>query len=452
MSNFITSSVSWSGKETTDIFLRPLAIGPDPIASDYFRIILNIKSGQKLNYIGTASKRLKAYAAGFTGAAGPAYTQRDLNTYKLKAEAETDANVFFNTVLEQLQGKDWNDLSDSELKNVIMQIFVNGVKDDIFRIAWLADPYKEGLASTTYGSYNGVADTDYNALTDGGVWYKLFANSATSPSSSQIQRVDVNATITGGYVAQIQTVTLTGSSGTCNVAVGGVNYLATYTGGSITNTDAAFISSHAAALLLRGIVVSGTTTLIFTSNVPGQPFETITVSAAVTGDLTGSVAATLANTAPSALASGKSVDIMDKMYTDQPYALKGVDDMNKVYLVSYTIYDNYRKYLQGVSGVEGAWVMTQSGKKVLSYNGIPVIPMKWDQHLQDFPHANGYLPARIHRAILTEKGNLVIGIDNTDQYQQVDFWFNKDLEMNRFRAKLNLGVNYVHNEMLVSAY
>jgi len=451
MANFITSSVSWSGKETTDIFLRPLAVGQNPIESEYFRIILNIKSGQILNYIGTATKRLKAYAVGFSGVAGPAYTQRDLNTYKLKAEAETDAIVFFNTVLEQLQGADWNDLTDSMLKDVIMTVFMTGVKDDIFRKAWLDDPYKETTTSTGYGFYSGSADADYNSLTDGGIWYKLFANSATSPSDTQIQRVDVNTTITGGYVAQIQTATLTGSSGTCNIAVNGVNYLATYNS-SITQTDLDFITSHAAALLLRGIVVTGTTTLIFTSNVAGQPVNTITVSAAVTADLTGSVAATLANTAPSALAAGKSVDILQKMFDDAAYELKGVDAANKVFLVSWTIYSNYVKYLQGVT-VEGGWQMLQNGVRVPLFNGIPVVMMKWDQHLAaDFPHASGALPARVHRAIYMEKGNLVIGIDNLDQYQQVDFWFNKDLEVNRFRAKLNLGVNYVHNKLIVSAY
>lgn len=447
MSNFITSSISWGGKETTDLFLRPLAVGPDPIASDYFRILLNVKSGQKLNYIGTATKRLKAYAVGFNGAAGPAYTQRDITTYKLKAEAETDGVVFFNTVLEQLQGKDWNDMTDSDLKDIIMTIFMNGVRDDIFRIAWLANPYAETL---TTGLKNGVADTDYNMLT--GVWPLLFANSATSPSDTQIKRVDVNATITGGYVAQVQTVTLTGTSGTCNVNVMGVNYLATYTGGSITNTDAAFISSHGAALALRGITVTGTTTLVFTAAVAGEPFAAITVSAAVSGDLTGSVAATTANTSPSALASGKSVDILRAMYNNAGYALKGVANENKVFLVSYTIYENYLTYLQGVT-VDGAWIMLQNGARQLAFNGVPVVPIKWDQHLDaDFPHASGYLPARIHRAIYMEKGNLVIGIDNLDQYQQVDFWFNKDAEMNRFRAKLNIGVNYVHNEMIVSAY
>jgi hypothetical protein len=448
MADVFTGAVSYSGQETTDLLLRPLAIGQNPIDTDYFRVKLGIKSGEKLNYIGAASKLLKTYVSGFNGVAGTVHTQRTLTTYKVKAEVYEDGQVFFSTILEQLVGKDFNDLSDSELKGVIMNLFMNAVKDDIFRLAWLADPYAETL---TTGLKNGVANTDYNQL-GSGVWKKMFADASTTPSDTQIKRIDVNATITGGYVAQVQTVTLTGTSGTCNVNVMGVNYLATYTGGSITNTDAAFITSHAAALLLRGIVVTGTTTLIFTAAIPGEPFAAITVSAAVSGDLTGSVAATTANTPPSALAAGKSVDILKAMKNGSSQELRAVPKQNKVYLVSQTIYDNYETYLEGVS-TDSGYKTTIGGIDFPTYSGIPVIPMKWDYHLDaDFPHASGYLPARIHRAILVEKGNLVIGFDNTDAFTSVDEWYNKDVEQNRFRSKFNFGVDYVHNKMITVAY
>jgi hypothetical protein len=279
----------------------------------------------------------------------------------------------------------------------------------------------------------------------------MFADSATSPSDTQIKRIDVNATITGGYVAQVQTVTLTGSSGTCNVAVMGVNYLATFNS-DIATTDADFIASHAAALLLRGIVVTGTTTLIFTAAVAGEPFAAITVSAAVTGNLTGSVAATTANTPPSALAAGKSVDILKAMKNGSSQELRAIPKDKKVFLVSQTIYDNYETYLEGVS-TDSGYYTTINGIEYPKYAGIPVIPMKWDFHLDaDFPHASGYLPARIHRAILVEKGNLVIGFDNMDAFTSVKAWYNEDLEQNRFRSKMNFGVDYVHNKMITVAY
>jgi hypothetical protein len=54
--------------------------------------------------------------------------------------------------------------------------------------------------------------------------------------------------------------------------------------------------------------------------------------------------------------------------------------------------------------------------------------------------------------LLVEKGNLVIGFDNTDAFTSVDEWYNKDVEQNRFRSKFNFGVDYVHNKMITSAY
>jgi hypothetical protein len=284
-----------------------------------------------------------------------------------------------------------------------------------------------------------------------GIWRLMFADATTSPSDTQIKRIDVNSVITGGYVAQIQTVTLSGVAGTANILVNGVNYLATYRA-SITDTDTDFIALHGAALLLRDIVVTGTTTLIFTSAIAGEPMAVITVTEVGGSGLTGSVAATLANTPPSALAAGKSVDILQSMSINCSQELRAVDKANKVFLVSQTIYDNYYTYLLGVATNDGRSA-TINGIDYIAFKGIPVIPMKWDYHLDaDFAHANGYLPSRVHRALLVEKGNLVIGIDDSGDYQQADFWFNKDLEMNRFRCKLSFGVNYVHNKMICAAF
>jgi hypothetical protein len=48
--------------------------------------------------------------------------------------------------------------------------------------------------------------------------------------------------------------------------------------------------------------------------------------------------------------------------------------------------------------------------------------------------------------------NLILGIDGANEFNSYDFWFNKDLEMNRWRAKLIMGVQYAHNKLLCVAY
>ncbi len=103
--------------------------------------------------------------------------------------------------------------------------------------------------------------------------------------------------ITGGAdVAQVETATLTGASGTANVTMGGLTKLATFDT-NIADTSAAFDAAHTAANAAIGIALTGTTTLIFTAAVAGVPF-TAGVVANVTGDLTG----TVAHTTPSSVA------------------------------------------------------------------------------------------------------------------------------------------------------
>lgn len=466
-SMFITSSIAWGNKETTDFFLKPMFIGKNPVDTNWFTVLLGIQSNQKLNYFGAAQKLLKAYAKGFTGAAGVTYTQRTLTTVRLKAEAADDALEFYNTVFETILSKsDWNNLTVDQraatLQNAIMTMIMNGVNADIYRQAWLANPYKELLSSTTYGNYSGVADTDYNMLT--GIWKAIFDNASTTPTALQIQRVAVSASA----VSQKQTLTMTGTSGTANVNVNGKNYLATFNG-DLNTTHADFVALHAAALLLRGVTLTGTTTAIFESVVPGVPQQTITFANA-TGNLGGSVAATTANTNTAALTAGQSVTILAAMYTGAPKVLKNlrikgsplgapaiqpgleINKYNKVFLVTDTIYENYLTYLES-SAATPAYVTLVEGVDVATYRGIPVVPMGWDVYLStDFPRNSGYLPGYAHRAIYTATGNLVIGFDTMDQQQSLDFWFNKDAEENRYRVKFNMGVNYVHNELMCVAY
>lgn len=100
-----------------------------------------------------------------------------------------------------------------------------------------------------------------------------------------------------GAQAQVETITLTGTEGTANVgAAGGLTKLATF-GDDLADTAADFVTSHAAAYLAVGIVVTSEgADLIFTANVAGTGFTAPTITNA-TGDLAGTVAHTTANIA-----------------------------------------------------------------------------------------------------------------------------------------------------------
>lgn len=83
-----------------------------------------------------------------------------------------------------------------------------------------------------------------------------------------------------------RTVTLTGTSGTANIVVGGVNYLATFAT-DLTTTANNFITAHASALALKGVTVTAEAgKLNFVANTSTYP--TLTV-ANVTTNLAGTI-------------------------------------------------------------------------------------------------------------------------------------------------------------------
>ena len=442
MANFITTSITWAGKENLDYFLRPMFIGQTPWQTEGVRVIPNIQSSQKLNYFGAAAKILKAYAKGFTGATGAAYTQRTLTTVRMKAEASDDALEFYNTVFEQgSKTDDWNNLDGTQLKAIIVELYRNAVRSDIFRQFWLADSKKELL---TTGVINGSPDVDYNAFD--GIWKLLIANSSLTPSADQIQRI----AISDGAVAQINTFTFTGTNGTANMVLAGVNYLFTFSS-SITTSTTNFVALHAAALLLRGITLTGTATAILTSAVPGQPIPAPTLGA-LTGDISGSNVATLGNTAPSALATGEAEATLILLYAGADKVLKSVPNEQKVFLVSDLFLENYMAYLESLGNTTSQFII-ENGRPQYTFRGIKLIAPGWDLHLNaDYPHASGYLYAYPHRVIYTSLDNLVLGIDSMNQFNETKMWYNPDVEENRFRSKLVMGCQYVHNKLVALAY
>ena len=437
--NFITTSITWGGKENLDYFLRPMFIGKSPLETKGVRVIPNVTSGQKLNYFGTAAKILKAYAKGFNGAAGTTYTQRTITTTRMKAEAADDALEFYNNVFEAgLRKDDWNNLDDTFLKEIIIGIYKNAVASDVYRQFWLNDTNKETISG---GKYTGTADADYNAFQ--GMWSLLMANSATTPSDTQIKRV----AFSNGAAAQVATVTLNGGGTTTStliLTINGVNYSRVYIT-SYTQTATNWVATNAAALLLRGIVATSSgADIILTSAIAGQPFTAPAFATAST--VTGLVAATTPNTVPAALAAGESEDTFLLLHDGADAVLRNIKKTEKVFLVSSSVYQNYQTFLESQT-TEGARSATIDGIDYLTYRGIPVIDMGWDEHLNaDFPTAYP------HRIIYTEQNNLVLGIDSMNQFNETKMWYNPDAEENRFRTKLVMGCQYVHNKMTAIAY
>lgn len=96
-------------------------------------------------------------------------------------------------------------------------------------------------------------------------------------------------------VAQVETITITGTSGTADITLaGGLTKTATFNT-NLDTTASDFVSANAAAYAAVGITItSGTATIIFTAATAGVSFTAPAIANA-TGDLAGTVAHTAAN-------------------------------------------------------------------------------------------------------------------------------------------------------------
>ena len=95
-------------------------------------------------------------------------------------------------------------------------------------------------------------------------------------------------------VAQVDTVTLIGTSGTANLSAGGLTKTVTFNT-SLTQTATDFVTTHAAAYLLIGIVVTSSgEDIIFTAQTAGVAFDHPFILT-LTGDITGNVVNTTPN-------------------------------------------------------------------------------------------------------------------------------------------------------------
>jgi hypothetical protein len=90
-----------------------------------------------------------------------------------------------------------------------------------------------------------------------------------------------------------RTITLTGNAGTANITVGGVDYLATY-GTSLTATAAAFVTSHAAAILGAADVVVTANAGVLTFVGPTATINALAITNATT-NLDGTLGTALMN-------------------------------------------------------------------------------------------------------------------------------------------------------------
>lgn len=461
MANAITTTIEWNGKETLEFFLDPIFIGTNPLDTDGIRVMTDVQSKKQLNYFGILQKITKAYVKGFNPSTGAVYDQRTLEVVQMKAEIAQDANEFYQTVYEQAQNKGWrwNMVDGTILATIVTAIFRDAVRSDAFRQAWLNDTNKETVVADVP---SGIADVDYDAYV--GFWQRFIDDSKLRTDPAFVVGVDIpRVEIDNGAVAFIGTITVTGTSGTANYTFNSIDYLATFDA-DLNTTAANFVTAHAAALLLRGIVISNvaaTDVIDVTTTDKGWPV--VQSAANVSGDLDGVVATVTPETpADPALSADEALNTFTTMWNVSDPVLKqqkrmtngldggtnqSADNLGLLLWVTDSMLENYLESLEGFGTTELAYMATIGGVDVPKWRNIPVIAPGWDQYLEA-----DFINQFPNRAILSVRENVVYGVDAISEQATAEFWYNKDEQENRYRIQYKAGTQYVHAQFITVGF
>lgn len=445
MANLITHSLTFTKESVTEYFLKPLFVDSD--MRQIVNVRTDLKTGEKLDMISKLSKITKGYAQGtsFTPSTGVTVTQKTVTVVTMKAEVFQNGRAFLNYVKQEAlrSGYAENDINGTVFEQIVLAVFMRGLMADLNRQAFFGDTIKEVIVSD---APNGTLDTDYKEYA--GLWTRVI-NDVTSTTIPAAQYLNIN---TSTYqdsvaVANVRTATLTGTSGTCNVVVNGTAYLATFAT-DLTTTAANWVTAHGTTIAARygyTTVSSSGAAITVTSGVPGLAL-TVTVSAALSGNLSGSVANTTASVENTTLKSGAGKAILKGLYDKMTPELR--ERMAEArYIVTGSVMDAYITDLEA-DGTEAAHMKVIDGVRSISFRGIPVIERRdWDVHISaDFSNV------RPHRAMLVLPENMIVGTDAESDVTNAEMWYDQNTQENKFRVEYKAGTEYLHPEYITVAY
>ena len=138
-------------------------------------------------------------------------------------------------------------------------------------------------------------------------------------------------------------------------------------------------------------------------------------------------------------------DVLDMTVRNASPRLKGLyQEGQTAFFVSPVIYSLYESYLDNNFGA-ATYTDTQTGRKMLSYHGFPVIEVNLEPAISNTSLSSNF-------CIFTDRRNLVMAVNTADSPgSEVRMWYNPDEMENRQRAVFAIGCEILDDD-LVSAY
>jgi len=148
----------------------------------------------------------------------------------------------------------------------------------------------------------------------------------------------------------------------------------------------------------------------------------------------------------------RALDYLRNIYNGSKTVLKQVPANQKIILVTGNVYENLMTtYEDKALDGGGLTARVEEGVTQLMFRGIDVSPVyAWDSALTDVDNP---FAATFDTAILyTEKNNHVVGLQQANNLQQVQQWYEKKDRLVYWDGSYKMGYNFVHGDLTSISY
>jgi len=445
MANIFSHSISpaFTKQSIREFFVSPFFMGEDIRGAISVRT--DIKGTEKLNKISRPSFITKPKSSpGFTAAGTFTLSHPSITVQPMAMEFEQNGRAFWGSILEQLLASGYKEDDVEKMKEpdvwnkVMLPIIAQAGQQDLIRQMFFANPVQEELTSGVPG---GTLDDDFSGYTG---FMTHFFNDVYAGTIPSAQHISIASSVSAVKAEKILTYTASGDT-TITVTINGVDYAQAY-GTNATATAAAWLATHKATIEARaginGVIVTNPTgaQIKVVGKYKGQTFD---FSAAADGSGSFASSGVVAAVKASTLSSDEA-DITLEYMIDA--ARPEMFEFPLVFMVTRSMWRNLVHTIKGKTG-DLPLSMMLNGVNVPSYEGIPVlIRPDWDSWIAGYQ--NGIQP---HRAVLTTQENLIFGTDGLMDPEDVETWYNPDLQMRRYRVQYKAQTAYLHTELMILA-
>ena len=147
-----------------------------------------------------------------------------------------------------------------------------------------------------------------------------------------------------------------------------------------------------------------------------------------------------------AFVAGDGLIALRALWAAAPSALQGVANGEKAFYVSRVIYDDYLTSLENQGNTEGQRQLVDGSMRIY-FRGVEVIPMyDWDIAVTQLSSTADI------RAVYVAKQNLAVGTDTNDPEGEMKMFYDDLTEKVYVRAYFKLGVQFLHDSLVVIGY